>query len=425
MAVTKTPAQVCEGIPADSQKQVVNRDLRVLLDEMRLETANAVTGVNVLEPVDLATTEEIALTGEQTIDGTMTNASRILVMYKPDASKNGIYITGSGAWTRAADADTQAEIAGAYVYVTGGTVNGDTAWRVVGNPVVDTDDINFARFAVQPSPVIDSDDVPEGSGNLYMSSADRTKLANIEDGADVNPTAAQIKQAYEGEDDTNAFTDAAKTKLEGIATGAEVNPTNAETAEAVRLASASVKIAPVAADIFTFFDSEDESTPVSLTWGNFTTALASEFPATFASGTTEEAGFKTRLRDGENDFVLSLTEKDELQWGNARAAVVTGDPFSVTDAFGFSLFAVTMDGDAQASGFRSQDVVLTGNVGGEGSLRRDDVNGWALYDEDRHAPMITVGGAVVERPTGPVLVTAKKGQSWYAQNGQAGRAWPQ
>jgi len=32
-----------------------------------------------------------------------------------------------------------------------------------------------------------------------------------------------IKTAYEGETNTNAFTDAEKTKLSGIATGAEVN----------------------------------------------------------------------------------------------------------------------------------------------------------------------------------------------------------
>ena len=42
-------------------------------------------------------------------------------------------------------------------------------------------------------------------------------------GAQVNPTAAQIKTQYESNANTNAFTDGEKTKLGGIQTGAQVN----------------------------------------------------------------------------------------------------------------------------------------------------------------------------------------------------------
>ena len=56
-----------------------------------------------------------------------------------------------------------------------------------------------------------------------MSASDFTKLAGIETGATADQTGAEIKTAYEGEADTNAFTDADHTKLDGIATGAEVN----------------------------------------------------------------------------------------------------------------------------------------------------------------------------------------------------------
>ena len=58
--------------------------------------------------------------------------------------------------------------------------------------------------------------------NSYPS-ADATKLAGIEAGAEVNPTASEIKTDYESNLDTNAFTDAEKTKLSGIEAGAEVN----------------------------------------------------------------------------------------------------------------------------------------------------------------------------------------------------------
>ena len=56
-----------------------------------------------------------------------------------------------------------------------------------------------------------------------MSASDFTKLAGIDVGAKDDQTGAEIKAAYEGEADTNAFTDADHTKLDGIATGAEVN----------------------------------------------------------------------------------------------------------------------------------------------------------------------------------------------------------
>jgi len=55
--------------------------------------------------VDCATTGAITLSGEQTIDGFTTNASRVLVKNQADATQNGIWNSSSAAWTRAADAD--------------------------------------------------------------------------------------------------------------------------------------------------------------------------------------------------------------------------------------------------------------------------------------------------------------------------------
>lgn len=57
-------------------------------------------------------------------------------------------------------------------------------------------------------------------GELYareeMASGDAAKLAGIEDGATADQTGAEIKVAYEGEANTNAFTDAEKSKLAGL-----------------------------------------------------------------------------------------------------------------------------------------------------------------------------------------------------------------
>ncbi len=83
--------------------------------------------------------------------------------------------------------------------------------------------------------VRDSDKVEvfavNSNGNVTLSgtvdgrgvAADGTKLDGIESGAAADQTGAEIKAAYEGESDTNEFSDTEQTKLASIATGAEVN----------------------------------------------------------------------------------------------------------------------------------------------------------------------------------------------------------
>lgn len=60
-------------------------------------------GIKWLPAVDAATTNNRALSGEQTIDGVATSASRLLVKNQTTASENGLYTTSAGAWTRTAD----------------------------------------------------------------------------------------------------------------------------------------------------------------------------------------------------------------------------------------------------------------------------------------------------------------------------------
>ena len=77
-------------------------------------------------PVKYATTANITLSGEQSIDGTATSTSRVLVKNQTTSSQNGIYVTATGAWARSTDMSTGSTIeGGTMVYVTDGTVNGD------------------------------------------------------------------------------------------------------------------------------------------------------------------------------------------------------------------------------------------------------------------------------------------------------------
>jgi len=107
-------------------------------------------GLNVHTACDIATTENITLADEQTIDGILSSANRILVKNQTDPTENGIYVSQVGAWSRAADMDGADEVAGSFVFVTGGTVNSNTGWVCTNEPesvIIDTDNITFSQFS--------------------------------------------------------------------------------------------------------------------------------------------------------------------------------------------------------------------------------------------------------------------------------------
>jgi hypothetical protein len=92
----------------------------------------------------LASTGNLSLTGAATVDGSAAaNGDRILAKDQTDPKENGIYNANtSGAWTRAADADSSAELNGALVSIQQGTLNADTRWlQTTPNPVIGTDAI--------------------------------------------------------------------------------------------------------------------------------------------------------------------------------------------------------------------------------------------------------------------------------------------
>lgn len=97
--------------------------------------------------VAVATTANITLSGEQTIDGAVTNQSRVLVKNQSVASKNGIYVSAIGAWARASDMDTWSEVYDAGIFVGGGTTQGATGWAstVASIGTLDSTAITFVQ----------------------------------------------------------------------------------------------------------------------------------------------------------------------------------------------------------------------------------------------------------------------------------------
>lgn len=108
-------------------------------------------GLDVKESVRVATTANITLSGAQTIDGVSVVAgNRVLVKNQDTASQNGIYVCAAGAWSRATDADSDAEVtAGMFTFVTEGTANADSGWVLSTNDAitVGTTALAFTQFS--------------------------------------------------------------------------------------------------------------------------------------------------------------------------------------------------------------------------------------------------------------------------------------
>lgn len=96
---------------------------------------DAVAGLSWKDACRVATTANLAaLSGLLTVDGVTVAANdRVLVKDQTTASANGIYLAASGAWTRATDADTEAKLLGAAVFISEGTTNADSAWVMTAN----------------------------------------------------------------------------------------------------------------------------------------------------------------------------------------------------------------------------------------------------------------------------------------------------
>lgn len=89
-------------------------------------------------PADLATTGNITLSGEQTIDGTLTDESRVVVWVQTNPVDNGVWDTGTGAWSRAIDCNTNQDIAnGTQILVSGGTAYANQIFEFTSaNPII-------------------------------------------------------------------------------------------------------------------------------------------------------------------------------------------------------------------------------------------------------------------------------------------------
>ena len=110
-------------------------------------------GLDVKASCRVASTANIVLaTGTAlTIDGVVTVAgNRVLVKNQTTTTENGIYVVAAGAWSRATDADTSAEVtAGMFTFVSEGTANADTGWVLTADDTITLGStaLSFAQFS--------------------------------------------------------------------------------------------------------------------------------------------------------------------------------------------------------------------------------------------------------------------------------------
>src|SRR5262245_60963371 len=115
---------------------------------------STINGLSWKEPVRIASTGNLGLSGLAAIDGvTPIAADRILVKNQTTGSQNGIYTGSSGAWSRAIDFVSPGDALQAAVFVSEGTTQADTAWVMTTNPpiTVDVTTLTWVQFGAPAS----------------------------------------------------------------------------------------------------------------------------------------------------------------------------------------------------------------------------------------------------------------------------------
>lgn len=96
-------------------------------------------------------TTNLALTGEQSIDGVSTSTNRVLLTGQTNPIQNGIWVTASGAWARAANLTTGAHASSVLISVSaGGTYYGSTTWLCTAPSSADVVGTNSLTFTNTP-----------------------------------------------------------------------------------------------------------------------------------------------------------------------------------------------------------------------------------------------------------------------------------
>jgi len=139
------------------------------------------TSLALKAPCRAATTANITLSGEQTIDGVAVVADdRVLVKNQTTASENGIYIAATGAWERAPDFDGARDVVqGTQVRVSAGTVAAGLSYYIsTADPItIGTTSISFAVALFESSSSAAAAAASEAAAEAAQTAAEAAQTA--------------------------------------------------------------------------------------------------------------------------------------------------------------------------------------------------------------------------------------------------------
>lgn len=102
------------------------------------------------KPCAVASTANLTLSGEQTIDAVAVVAGdRVLVKNQTDGTEDGVYLVASGNWSRAPEWNSSSDLASGVLVPVGAGTAGQGLWQVTysGDYSLGTTEPTFTKLA--------------------------------------------------------------------------------------------------------------------------------------------------------------------------------------------------------------------------------------------------------------------------------------
>lgn len=149
-------------------------------------------GLDVKGSVIAATTSEITLSGEQTIDDVLVvSGNRVLVKNQSNPALNGIYLASTTGWTRTEDANSTETITpGLFTFVEQGTINENSGWVLTTDSAVTVGatELDFAQFS-GAGMITAGGGMTKDGNTLNVETADVSRIVINADSIDLATTA--------------------------------------------------------------------------------------------------------------------------------------------------------------------------------------------------------------------------------------------
>jgi hypothetical protein len=351
--------------------------------------SNQIAGFSWKAAAATVSTTNITLSGEQTISGVLTSASRVLVAGQTSQPANGLYVSAAGAWTRTTDADAGSELINATVLITGGTHAGEHWNQVTPGPItLGTTNIVFNQVNVGGVTYSADETTLHLGGTVFsIKDVELLAIAGLTSAADSAPyftgsgTAALMTVTSFARTFLDDTTQGAVQTTLGLVPGTNVQAFDAELAAIAGLVSAANKII-----VFT---------------GSGTAALASYTPA----------GFSLTLSANATVGGVNTGDQTTFAWSGVTGTPTTLLGYGITNAQPLHANLTSLAGIAGVADlgfyFSAAGTLATNTITAAARTVLDDTTPDAMLTTLGGAAFTGTGG--VARATSPIFVTPQLG----------------